>query len=63
MSPPSSGLKKKRRSKKTFNGLHSVISQKTEFFVTTGVRTSDPAYTSMWNCGSHSEDYEKYYFL
>jgi hypothetical protein len=26
----------------TFNGLHGVISQKTEPFITTAVRTSDP---------------------
>jgi hypothetical protein len=26
----------------TFNGLHCVISQKTELFITTGVRTSNP---------------------
>jgi hypothetical protein len=25
-----------------FNGLHGVISQKTELFITTGVRTSSP---------------------
>jgi hypothetical protein len=27
----------------TFNELHSVISQKMELFITTAVRTSDPA--------------------
>jgi hypothetical protein len=26
----------------TFNGLHGVISQKIEFFITTAVRTSNP---------------------
>jgi hypothetical protein len=30
----------KRRLK--FNGLHGIISQKTELFITTGVRTSNP---------------------
>jgi hypothetical protein len=28
----------------TFNGLHSVISQKVELFITTAVRTSDPLF-------------------
>jgi hypothetical protein len=28
----------------TFNGLHAVISQKTEFFLTTVMRTSDPKF-------------------
>jgi hypothetical protein len=27
----------------TFNGLHGFISQKTELFITTGVKTSNPA--------------------
>jgi hypothetical protein len=28
----------------TLNGLHGVISQKIVFFITTGVRTSNPTY-------------------
>jgi hypothetical protein len=32
----------------TFNGLHGVISQKTEHFITTGVRTSDPTIISLF---------------
>jgi hypothetical protein len=32
----------------TFNELHGVISQKTELFITTGVRTSSPAFITMF---------------
>jgi hypothetical protein len=33
----------------TFNGLHGIISQKTELFIITAVRTSNPAYGySVW---------------
>jgi hypothetical protein len=28
----------------TFNGIHGVISQKTELFITTGVSTSNPTF-------------------
>jgi hypothetical protein len=40
-------LKRKRRQvsperRLNFNGLHGVISQKIEIFITTAVRTSDP---------------------
>jgi hypothetical protein len=31
-------------SRMTFNGLHGVITQKIELFVTTGVKTSNPTY-------------------
>jgi hypothetical protein len=31
-----------------FNGLHGVISQKTELFITTAVRTSNPARKNMF---------------
>jgi hypothetical protein len=31
--------------KQTFHGLRGVISQKTELFITTAVRTSNPIYT------------------
>jgi hypothetical protein len=31
----------------TFNGIHGVISQKTELFITTTVRTSNPTWLSM----------------
>jgi hypothetical protein len=39
------------RSRLIFNGLHGVISQKTEFFITTAVRTSNTTTNSMllWN--------------
>jgi hypothetical protein len=58
MSPPSSVSKNKSRkqreaggmlatwftliSRLTFSGLHDVISQKTELFIISAVRTSDP---------------------
>jgi hypothetical protein len=29
----------------TFNGLHGIISQKIELFISTAVRTSNPIYT------------------
>jgi hypothetical protein len=32
----------------TFNGLQGVISQKTVFFITTGVRTSNPTLRQMF---------------
>jgi hypothetical protein len=61
ISPPSSGLKNKRtrnqrestcryvplKPRLTFNVLHGVISQKTVLFITTAVRTSNPAIRKM----------------
>jgi hypothetical protein len=32
----------------TFNGLYGVISQKIELFITTAVRTSNPAQRNIW---------------
>jgi hypothetical protein len=32
----------------TFNGLHGVISHKLQLFITTAVRTSDPAMTGLF---------------
>jgi hypothetical protein len=43
------------RRRVTFNGLHGVISQKTEFFITTAIRTSNPIRNStlLWNRAVH----------
>jgi hypothetical protein len=45
--------KKEMSMEHAFNGLHSVISQKTELFITSAVRTPNPAFVRLyvWVCG------------